>query len=704
MSTAEQHVSMQARRASEEDWKFCATMLPKVSRTFALSIGALPPELREAIRIAYLLCRTVDTIEDDAVVVGETRERLYDMFDLLMTDDGADPTILERLTEEHALGAGTDDHKLCLNAGAVFRCYRELSAEQRVAIRPHVLEMSRGMREFTRRADRQGRLRLENLDELERYCYFVAGTVGKLLTALFEDHVGPLPQHLLTPIRARSVSFGLALQLVNIVKDVAEDLPRGDCFLPEDIARGEGVALDAILEPENRSAGMAIIARVCDRARDHLKRAEQYTLLWPTETASDVRMFCTVPLVLALATLHEVEDGGDTLVPGKTPKITRKAVGDIFADARIAIQRNDTLRWMIGYYASGAYLDADALPAPAKERVSTMPPPAVTLPEVKPLAEASPSPRSERQTSVPEEQARLSLVTGASGMLGANLVRRLLDSGKRVRVLLRQGSNNQAMDGLRVERIYGDVTDASSVHEFVKGCDAIFHCATSADAGPLLGAARREGVRRVVCIDRLGISDHERACDRAVADGLDVVRLSTAELVGANDHRLSGLTDTLVRFAKGRVRAFVPGGLEVAAVDDVVAAALQAMDLGQSGHHYPIASEFYTTDELIELFEETTGVPRPRMKLPRRVRVATNMIPRAFRHRMLDTGDGARADTTKARQELGFLPTTVKEAVVGAYDDLAQRGLVAPRMTIVDGSDVAPTPRSSQAKRAGAAA
>jgi phytoene/squalene synthetase len=338
---------------TEDDRGFCSQMLPKVSRTFALSIGALPEALRDPVRLAYLLCRIVDTIEDDARVVGPARERLYDLFDHLLADDGADPAIFESLCAELDLGAGTDDQELCLGAGRVFRCFRALPVRQRAAVRPHVAEMSRGMREFTCRADEVKELRLRDLDELERYCYFVAGTVGKLLTALFEQEVPGLGPELLTPIRSRAVSFGIALQIVNIVKDVAEDFTRGDCFLPQRLAEDEGVPLDALLDPEHRAGGLRVIGAICARAREHLRRATEYTMLWPVEGGREVRMFCTVPLALALATLHEVENGSDTLVPGKTPKVSRDCVQRVFGDAQRAIGDNDTLRWMLSYYASG---------------------------------------------------------------------------------------------------------------------------------------------------------------------------------------------------------------------------------------------------------------------------------------------------------------------------------------------------------------
>jgi nucleoside-diphosphate-sugar epimerase/phytoene/squalene synthetase len=766
-----------------EDAAFCATMLPKVSRTFALSIGALPESLRDAVRVAYLLCRIVDTIEDDADVVGEAREDLYDIFDALMADDRADPAELERQTARLALGKGTDDHALCLGSGAVFRRYRLLDTNKRAAIRPHVLEMSRGMREFTRRADAVGRLRLRDLDELERYCYFVAGTVGKLLTALFEQCVGELPTQLLTAIRARAVSFGVALQLVNIVKDVAEDLPRGDCFLPTKLAEDEGIRLDLILDPSHREQGLAVIRQVCGRAREHLRRAEQYTLLWPADTGADVRLFCTVPLVLALATLHEVEQGGDTLVEGKTPKISREAVMQIFSDARVAIARNDTLRWMIGYYGSGSYLHAQAMPAPALATVcpmeraarSSAPPPAsaAAMPitassggssrsDSAPPMSGTEGRGSQRDRTAPRRFSGKVLVTGAAGHLGANLVHHLVAEGRDVRVLLRHGSNNEAMDDLPVERAYGDLRDESAVIEAVRGCETVFHTAAMVSTlqgneahkreiygcnvtgtKNLLAACRATGVKRVVVTGSFSATGYdlddpsrpakeeqpfypfsthlpyarskslaEHECLKAVAEGLDVVMVTSTAILGPHDHKPSRMGQTLMDHAHGKLRAYIPGGFEFVAAKDIVAGHLLGMERGRTGQKYTIATQFLTLDDIMDIFEEVTGVPRPKLRLPPRLMyglahvtsfVLSSFFPTAFQRFTPDAVRilrlQRRADTSKAREELGFTPTSIKDAIGDAYDDFARRGLVPPRMRIVDAAEATPTPA-----RAGAAA
>ena len=626
---------------SEHDWSFCAELLPKVSRTFALSIATLPEDLRDPVRLAYLLCRAVDTIEDDAVVKGEAREALYDMFDELLADDSLDPAAFEERTVALKLGQGTDDHTLCAEVGAVFRCFRSLPVAQRAAIRPHVLEMSRGMREFTCRADAVGKLRLRDVAELERYCYFVAGTVGKLLTALFELHVPDLPEHLLVPIRARAVSFGLALQMVNIVKDVATDHVRGDCFLPQALAEAEGISLDELLDHDKREAGLGVIRAVCARAKKHLRRAEEYTLLWPAQAGAGVRLFCSVPLVLALATLREVEEGEDTLVPGKTPKVSRETVMRVFSDAQVAVQRNDTLSWMFGYYKTGAYLSADTLPPLSLEAEPTV---ASAGQRGEGDDEAPASTAYVRKREERPKRKQLSgkiLVTGAAGHLGANLVERLLADGHDVRVLLREGSDNRAMDGRKVEKVYGDLRQLDAVKAAVRGVDRVFHCAAMVSTLQGSEAHKREvfdcnvlgtknllracidaGVGRVVATGSFSatgydpddsqkaaseqvpfypFADHlpygrtkvlaEHECLRALAEGLDVVMCTSTAIVGPNDYKPSRMGQTLLDYANGKLAAYIPGGFEFVEASDMVDGHIRAMALGRSGQKYTIASK-----------------------------------------------------------------------------------------------------------------
>jgi len=114
-----------------------------------------------------------------------------------------------------------------------------------------------------------------------------------------------------------------------------------------------------------------------------------------------------------------------------------------------------------------------------------------------------------------------------------------------------------------------------------------------------------------------------------------------------------------------------------------------AMKRGRTGQKYIISTEFLTVDEIMDIFEEVSGRPRPKLRLPAQVMmgvahvtsfVLTNFFP-AVSQRF--TPGAVRilrmqrhADTTKARTELGFVPTGIRNAIHEAYADFARRGLV----------------------------
>lgn len=314
-------------------WEFCHAILPAVSRTFALNIPVLPARLRDAVCCAYLLCRIADTIEDAPELPDARRDVLYDALIRAVreTRTAEAAAMLADLRIGHA---GYD--RLMEGTGHVLSAYASLASEQRAAIADCVGEMIDGMRSSARPVSASGvRFVSEDFADLDRYCHYVAGTVGVMLTRLFATE-RPDAVALLSPAgRERGWRFGLGLQATNIIKDHAEDVARGVCFVPR-VCVDAGSAGCAI-RPDRRAA-------LINHALGHLDCAMSYVLDIPAD-ADGLRLFCLWALMLALGTLREAAAAGDG-----TPKVTRNEVATILDYSRRHVGDDAALR---AWFAEG---------------------------------------------------------------------------------------------------------------------------------------------------------------------------------------------------------------------------------------------------------------------------------------------------------------------------------------------------------------
>ena len=103
--------------AAHTDWAWAETMLPRVSRTFALSIRFLPPDVRAPVLLSYLLCRVADTVEDAPELAPAGKQTLLHGFAAGLTDPGVD---LAPLAAAFA-GRQDADAQLVVRATAVQR-------------------------------------------------------------------------------------------------------------------------------------------------------------------------------------------------------------------------------------------------------------------------------------------------------------------------------------------------------------------------------------------------------------------------------------------------------------------------------------------------------------------------------------------------------------------------------------------------------
>jgi nucleoside-diphosphate-sugar epimerase len=146
----------------------------------------------------------------------------------------------------------------------------------------------------------------------------------------------------------------------------------------------------------------------------------------------------------------------------------------------------------------------------------------------------------------------------------------------------------------------------------------------------------------------------------------------------------------LLDFAAGRLRAYIPGGFEFVSAQDMAAGHQLAMAKGRSGQKYIFSTAYATVDELMAMYQEVTGQPLPKLRLPGPLMAALAEVadktwyrvfpnlPRRFTPaavRLLTMR--RRADHSKAAQELGYQPTSLPQAVRDAYEDFARRGLIS---------------------------
>jgi dihydroflavonol-4-reductase len=268
-------------------------------------------------------------------------------------------------------------------------------------------------------------------------------------------------------------------------------------------------------------------------------------------------------------------------------------------------------------------------------------------------------------------------VTGATGFIGANLVRELLADGYAVRALVRPGSDRRTIAGLDLELWEGDLLDRDSLEKGLAGCEILYHAAADyrlwtkrpADlyevnvggTRNVLEAALNNDLLRVVYTSSaatIGIPGHkqsgnettpvslsdmvghykrskflaEREAEGFIARGLPLVIVNPSTPVGSLDMKPTPTGRIIVDYVNRRMPAYLDTGLNIIDVRDCARGHILAAQKGKIGEKYIIGNGNYTLKELFGMLEDVTGLPSPKVRLPYTPTLIAAYVNEAFSH------------------------------------------------------------------------
>lgn len=322
-------------------------ILPRVSRSFYLSLHVLPRQIRPTIGLAYLFCRAADTITDTAVLPRDLRSTYLDRYRTAFAE--GDPSVVASI--HHDLRALTDlrqnpsEQELLRRLPEWFTVLAARTLEDQQRIRELVLTLTQGMQMDLTVFPAEGEghiVALETREDLDRYTYFVAGCVGEFWTKVAVAHLPALRHWDVGAMMAKGVRFGKGLQLTNILRDIAHDLRIGRCYLPRVDLATLGVQPEDVLMPSTLTRLRPLIENVLDLTLSHYREGWAYMLAIPRREWR-LRLACAWPLLIGIATLTAIRHAPRLLDPQLRVKIARARVYGMVLRSLIIVGSNRAL-------------------------------------------------------------------------------------------------------------------------------------------------------------------------------------------------------------------------------------------------------------------------------------------------------------------------------------------------------------------------
>jgi dihydroflavonol-4-reductase len=311
----------------------------------------------------------------------------------------------------------------------------------------------------------------------------------------------------------------------------------------------------------------------------------------------------------------------------------------------------------------------------------------------------------------------MQLVTGATGHIGNVLVRHLLRRGQPTRVLVRPGKSCEALAGLDVDIVLGDILDIDSLVHAMDGVEAVYHLAARINLSPgpdpemerlnlegtrnVLSVIRTMGVRRLVYASSIyalrapesGVVDESLPFDplfargaynrskaaaslevqAAAAAGLEAVIVCPTAVTGPYDFRVSDAGKGILYNMKPGIKFTLDGAYDFVDVRDVAHGMVLAMERGRRGETYILGGERLTVREVAELIWDSVGGRHAGFWLPDWVAdLAAYLLPLVVENPLVTpyllvaVRSNSQISHEKAVHELGYQPRPAHQAISDA--------------------------------------
>lgn len=301
-------------------------LLQATSRTFALGIERLPQPLQDEVKVAYLVLRISDYLEDNESMEPARKVELLHRWHAVL--QGAEPVaaLEPDLLAAVAVDAAMPDAQAARHVVQVETALASLSPRARDVVARHAGDSTLGMARWAERGPDFG-----TEADLDDYMHEVAGRVGYLLTDLFAQHSRAVAtNHQNMMILGRE--FGLGLQTVNVIRGLHEDHRRGWLFLPREYLDSAGASAESLFDPASPEPALRVLEILTEKADRHLQAARQY-VAGIERRHHRIRLFCELPLLFAIGTLERSRNNPAVFLD--EVKLGRERVRRIARDASL---------------------------------------------------------------------------------------------------------------------------------------------------------------------------------------------------------------------------------------------------------------------------------------------------------------------------------------------------------------------------------